>query len=157
MTLPDITLTQSDGSVGNLQDYRGKTIVVVNTATKCGLNTQFETLEKIYQDYKNEDLIVLGFPSNQFKQEGSTDDEMTETCKVNFGVTFPLHKMAPVNGENTQDVFKWLKNAKGGVFSDAIKWNFTKFLIDKDGNVVERYAPTTDPDDMRPDIDKIIA
>lgn len=157
MALPDIRLTQSDGSVANLQDYTGKTVVIVNTATNCGLNTQFETLEKIYQDYKDEDLVVLGFPSNQFKQEGSTDEEMEETCKVNFGVTFPLYQTAPVNGKDAQDVFKWLKDAKGGLFNDAIKWNFTKFLIDKEGHVIERYGPTTDPEDMRQDIDKIIA
>ena len=124
--------------------YIGKVVLVVNTATQCGLTPQFEGLEKLYQDYKDKGLIVLGFPCNQFgAQEPLSNDSMEETCKINHGVTFPLFEKIEVNGDHTHPVFKYLKSKLGGVFGRRIKWNFTKFLLDRDGRPVKRFSPVT--------------
>lgn len=156
MTLPDITLTSSSGETYNLSDYNGQILLIVNTATDCGLASQFDELEKIWQTYQNQELKVLGFPSNSFKQETTSDADMAATCRANHGVTFPLHKTAEVNGDEQQAIFKWLKEAKAGLFNKDIKWNFTKFLVNRNGEVVERYAPTTNPKDINKDIQSII-
>ncbi|MDN6195683.1 MAG: glutathione peroxidase [Atopostipes suicloacalis] len=116
----------------------------MNTATGCGLAPQFEDLENLYQKYKGQKFVILGFPSNQFQQEDTEDDDMVKTCKRNFGVSFPLNERVAVNGEDTAPIFKWLKEEQSGT-GQAIKWNFTKFLIDREGQVVERYAPQTKP------------
>ncbi|MBF7018291.1 MULTISPECIES: glutathione peroxidase [Staphylococcus] len=142
----DIQVTNKDGSHYYLNDYKGKVIMVVNTATKCGLSGQFEELEEIYQKYKEQGLTILGFPCNQFaKQEPGTDDQIAEICKVNFGVTFPIHAKIDVNGKNESPLFTLLKNQASNLYGKKIKWNFTKFIIDKDGNVVKRLAPKDSP------------
>ena len=126
--------------------YKGKVVLVVNTATQCGLTPQFEGLEKLYQDYKDKGLVVLGFPCNQFgSQEPLSNETMVETCKINHGVTFPLFEKIEVNGPNTHPVFKYLKKRLGGLFGSRIKWNFTKFLVDRNGKPVRRFSPVTKP------------
>lgn len=136
-----------------MADFKGKAVLIVNTATQCGLTPQFNGLEKLHQAYKDKGLVVLGFPCNQFAgQEPVTNEEMQETCKVNHGVTFPLTKKVDVNGENTHPVFKYLKDELGGFLGKKIKWNFTKFLISPEGKPYKRYAPTTKPDKLEADI-----
>ncbi len=137
--------------------FEGKPILIINTATKCGLTPQFEGLEKLHQSYKSQGLVVLGFPCNQFAgQEPETNDSIVEACRINHGVTFQLSEKIDVNGKNTHPVFKYLKKEKGIPFFSAIKWNFTKFLVDKNGKVVHRYAPTTKPNKIAADIAKLL-
>lgn len=134
------------GEFVDMSAYKGKVVLVVNTATQCGFTPQFEGLEKLYQDYKEKGLVVLGFPCNQFgSQEPLSNEAMEETCKVNHGVTFPLFEKIEVNGPHTHPVFKYLKSKLGGLFGSRIKWNFTKFLIDADGRPVRRFSPVTKP------------
>ena len=129
-----------------MADYKGKVVLVVNTATQCGLTPQFEGLEKLHQEYKDKGLVILGFPCNQFgSQEPLSNETMEETCKINHGVTFPLFEKIDVNGANTHPVFKFLKNKLGGLFGSKIKWNFTKFLLDANGKPVRRFSPVTKP------------
>lgn len=151
MGLRNFQLKYSNGQPYELADYEGYVILVVNTATGCGLAPQFEELEALYQKYKDQKFVVLGFPSNQFNQEDTTDEAMAEVCEMTFGVTFPLNETIEVNGSNAAPIFKWLKKEKGGL-GKAIKWNFTKFLIDREGNVVERYSPMTAPESFEEDI-----
>lgn len=133
--------------------FEGKVILIVNTATQCGLTPQFEGLEKLYQEYKDKGLVILGFPCNQFgSQEPLTDEEMEQTCKVNHGVTFPLFEKSDVNGKETNPVFKYLKNKLGGLFGNRIKWNFTKFLVDANGKPFKRFSPVTKPEQIEPHI-----
>ncbi|MCH8517304.1 MAG: glutathione peroxidase [Cyclobacteriaceae bacterium] len=136
-----------------LSNYKGKVLLIVNTATQCGLTPQFVGLEELHQKYKDQGLVVLGFPCNQFMgQEPLKDTNMEESCRLNHGVTFQLTKKSDVNGDNTNEVFAYLKKHLKGTFGDAIKWNFTKFLVDADGKPVKRYAPTTKPDEIEGDI-----
>jgi len=133
--------------------YKGKVLLVVNTATQCGLTPQFEGLEKLYQDYKDKGLVVLGFPCNQFgSQEPLGNDVMEETCKINHGVTFPLFEKVEVNGAHTHPVFKYLKSRLGGFFGRRIKWEFHKFLLDANGRPVKRFSPVTKPAEIEPQI-----
>lgn len=154
MNIYDIDVTLENGEVYALERYRGKVLLVVNTATNCGLATQFDELQEIYAKYKNEDLVVLGFPSNQFKQELDSGKEAAEACRTTYGVDFPMHEIIQVNGDAAHPLFKLLKEQANGTLGDAIKWNFTKFLVDKNGHVVDRFAPTTSPASFE---DKIIA
>ena len=141
-----LTAKTPSGKEVSMEEFKGKVILIVNTATKCGLAPQFEGLEKLHQQYKDKGLVVLGFPCNQFlSQEPETNETMVESCQVNFGVTFQLFEKCDVNGPNTHPVFKYLKKKLGGWFGSKIKWNFTKFLVNKDGDVVKRYAPRTKP------------
>lgn len=156
MSIYDIEVTLEDGSRYSLGDYRNKTVLIVNTATKCGLATQFEELQTLYETYQNQDFIILGFPSNQFKQEVADATEAAESCRSTYGVTFPMHEIIAVNGDDAHPLFKFLKTEAGGIVGDAIKWNFTKFLIDKNGTVVSRFAPTTNPTDIMPEIKKYL-
>ncbi|MDN6492101.1 MAG: glutathione peroxidase, partial [Leuconostoc sp.] len=127
------------------------------TATKCGYAPQFGELEKLYKKYKDKGLVILGFPSNQFKQELETASQAAQACQLTYGVTFPMHQLVAVNGKNTDPLFKYLKeNSKGMLGSSTIKWNFTKFLVDKEGNVVKRYAPKTEPKDLEEDIEDVL-
>jgi glutathione peroxidase len=138
--------------------YKGKVVLVVNTATQCGFTPQFEGLEKLYQDYRDKGLVVIGFPCNQFgHQEPLTNETMTETCKLNHGVTFPLFEKIEVNGEGTHPVFKFLKSKLGGLFGSRIKWNFTKFLVDAQGRPIKRFAPITKPAAIEPYIRKALS
>lgn len=140
-----------------MSDYKGRPILIINTATKCGLTPQFDGLEKLHQEYKDKGLVVLGFPCNQFAgQEPETNDSMEETCKINHGVTFQLSEKIDVNGKNAHPIFKYLKKEKGIPFLSSIKWNFTKFLVDKEGKVIHRYAPTTVPAKIKADIEAVL-
>lgn len=141
----------------DMSAYQGKVVLIVNTATQCGLTPQFEGLEKLYQDYKDKGLIILGFPCNQFgSQEPLGNDVMEETCKVDHGVTFPLFEKIEVNGPGAHPVFKYLKAKLGGLFGRRIKWNFTKFLIDRNGRPVKRFAPITKPAVIEPYIKELL-
>ncbi|MBU9723001.1 MULTISPECIES: glutathione peroxidase [Bacillaceae] len=153
----DFEVTKVNGAEQSLTDYNGKVLLIVNTASKCGLTPQFEGLQSLYDKYKDEGLEILGFPSDQFNnQEFENIEETTEFCKLNYGVTFPIYAKTDVNGENAAPLFKFLTEQKKGVLSKKIKWNFTKFLVDREGNVVERYAPTTDPAKLEDDIKKLL-
>lgn len=155
--LYNISVKKSNGEEISLSDYQGKVLLIVNTATKCGLAPQFEELETLWNTYPHDDLMILGFPCNQFmNQEPETDETMATACKLNFWVTFPLFAKIDVNGDNTHPLYQFLKWEKWGILGDAIKWNFTKFLIDREWNVIERYAPTTTPLSMKWDIEKLI-
>ena len=137
------------GETVSMSDYKGKTIIIVNTASKCGFTPQFEGLEKLYEKYKDQGLVILGFPCNQFgKQEPGVGEEIQEFCQINYGVTFPIFDKINVNGSNTHPIFKYLKSNLGGFLGSSIKWNFTKFVIDKNGKPIKRFGPTTKPEDM---------
>jgi glutathione peroxidase len=141
----------------SMADYEGKVVLVVNTATQCGLTPQFAGLEKLYNTYKDQGLVILGFPCNQFgSQEPLTNEVMEETCKLNHGVSFPLFEKTDVNGPATNPVFQYLKKRLGGLFGSRIKWNFTKFLIDRNGRPVKRFAPITKPEAIEPQIKKLL-
>lgn len=153
----DLSVKTPTGEMLNMSDYKGKAVLVVNTATQCGLTPQFNGLEDLHQKYKDEGLAILGFPCNQFAgQEQLSNDQMEETCKLNHGVTFQLTEKVDVNGKNTTPVFKYLKSELGGLLSSRIKWNFTKFLVTPDGKPFKRYAPTTTPDKIEADIKTIL-
>ena len=133
----------------SMSEYKGKTIIIVNTASKCGFTPQFEGLEKLYEKYKDQELVILGFPCNQFgKQEPGVGEEIQEFCQINYGVTFPIFDKINVNGSDTHPIFKYLKSNLGGFLGSSIKWNFTKFVIDKNGKPIKRFGPTTKPEDM---------
>ncbi|HTJ14908.1 MAG TPA: glutathione peroxidase [Dinghuibacter sp.] len=146
MTFYDLTAETPQGVPKPFSDYKGKVVLVVNTATRCGFAPQFGGLEELYQQYREKGFVVLGFPSNQFaNQEPETNESMESACKVNFGVTFPLFARIDVNGPHTHPVFVWLKSKLGGLFGRRIKWNFTKFLVDAEGRPVRRFSPITKP------------
>ena len=145
-----------DGEV-SMKEYEGKVVLVVNTASKCGLTPQFKELEELYQTYKDSGLIILGFPSNQFAgQDPGSNDEILEFCQLNYGVTFPMFEKIDVNGENAHPLYTYLKSEAKSHLGKDIKWNFAKFLIDKNGNVIKRYAPTTSPLKMKKEIEKLL-
>ncbi|WP_405218541.1 glutathione peroxidase [Agrococcus sp. Ld7] len=156
-TLGDFQAAALTGEPVDLADYEGKVVLVVNTASQCGLTPQFEGLESLYRDLQEEGLVVLGFPSNQFKQELGSADEIAEACQRNYGVTFPMFEMVDVNGAAAHPIFQWLKGEKKGMLGSAIKWNFTKFLIGRDGAVIERFAPTATAEDLREDVERALA
>ncbi|MEA1619454.1 glutathione peroxidase [Erythrobacter sp. T5W1-R] len=157
-TIADFTVTTNRGEELKLADKLGKVLLVVNTASKCGFTPQYDGLEKLYQQFKDQDFEVLGFPCNQFgAQEPGSADEIAEFCKVNFGVTFPLMAKVEVNGTGASPLFDWMKKeAKGLMGTTAIKWNFTKFLIDRQGQVVKRYGPQDTPASIATDIAKLL-
>ena len=157
MTIYDYTATLENGETYSMEKYRGKVLVIVNTATKCGLAPQFEDLETIYETYHEKGLEVLGFPSNQFKQELSTSEEAGEACRLTYGVTFPMHEISKVNGDDANPIFSYLVKNTSGVLGSKIKWNFTKFLIDQEGNIVKRYAPKDSSKNMIEDINALLA
>ncbi|OHX65710.1 glutathione peroxidase [Flammeovirga pacifica] len=151
------TAQNPQGNDIQMSDFEGKVILVVNTATQCGLTPQFDGLEGLFQKYKEKDFIVLGFPCNQFAgQEPLSNDDMEATCKLNHGVTFPLMKKIDVNGGDAHPLFSYLKKALPGTLVNSIKWNFTKFLIGKDGTPLKRYSPTTKPESIENDILKAL-
>jgi len=146
----DFSVKTIDGEQKSLADYRGKTLLIVNVASKCGFTSQYEGLEKLYEQYKGQGLEVLAFPCNQFgAQEPGSEAEIKSFCSLTYNVTFPLFAKIDVNGPNTAPLFEFLKKEEKGILgTEGIKWNFTKFLVDKNGNVVERYAPTTTPESI---------
>lgn len=156
MSIYDIEVTLENNESYTLDRYEGKVLLIVNTATKCGLATQFDELQELYEKYQDRDFIVLGFPSNQFKQEVDSAEEAASACRSTYGVTFPMHEIIQVNGEAAHPLFKFLKAEAKGTIGDAIKWNFTKFLVDKDGIVVNRFAPTTSPSSFEDEIEAIL-
>lgn len=145
MSIYDIDVTLENGETYKMDRYKGKTLLIVNTATKCGLATQFDELQQLYDKYKDQDLLVLGFPSNQFKQEISTAEDAAESCRMEYGVTFPMHDIVKLNGSGAHPLFKLLTEETKGLLGKAVKWNFTKFLVDKNGNIIKRFAPTDTP------------
>lgn len=154
----DYSATTISGKEVSIADYKGKVLLVVNTASKCGLTPQFKDLEALYEKYKDQGLMILGFPCNQFlSQDPGSNEEISEFCQLNYGVTFPMFAKIDVNGDEAHPLFKHLKEAAPGLLGmNAIKWNFTKFLVDRQGNVIERYAPTTVPLDIAKDIEKLL-
>ena len=157
-TIADFEVTTNRGETLDLATKQGKVLLVVNTASKCGFTPQYDGLEELYQQFKDKDFEVLGFPCNQFgAQEPGNADEIAEFCKVNFGVTFPLMAKIDVNGPDASPLYDWLKSEKKGLMgSQSIKWNFTKFLIARDGNVVKRYGPQDTPKSIAKDIEKLL-
>lgn len=154
----DFDCQTGGGKSKSLSDYKGKVLLVVNTASKCGFTPQFGGLEELYEKHKNSGLEILGFPCNQFgKQDPGSNGEIQEFCQLNYGVSFPMFGKIEVNGGDTDPLFKHLKKeAPGALGSQRIKWNFTKFLIDTEGQVVKRYAPTVKPRDIEKDIQKLL-
>lgn len=146
MKFYDFEAVAMNGDVIKMSDYEGKVVLVVNTATKCGLAPQFEELEALHQKYGEKGLAILGFPCSQFaNQESSENSTIQNVCRLDFGVTFQLFEKIDVNGETAHPLYKYLKKEAKGTLGNGIKWNFTKFLIDKEGNVIKRYAPTVKP------------
>lgn len=145
-------VSAADGSTYSLDHLRGKVVLIVNVASKCGFTPQYESLELLYKRYNSQGLEILGFPCNQFGgQEPGTNADIQEFCRMSYGVSFPIMAKVDVNGENTAPIYKWLKKSATGILgTEAIKWNFTKFLLDKQGHVLERYAPQTRPEDLEP-------
>lgn len=157
MNFYDLTVKTPAGVVIDFNDFKGKVVLIVNTATKCGLAPQFEGLEQLHEKYKDQGLVVLGFPCDQFLgQEPETNETMEEVCKINHGVTFQLTEKVNVNGSETHPVFKFLKSKLGNFFGSKIKWNFTKFLIDKNGQPIKRFGPTITPDKIEVELKKML-
>ena len=154
----DFSAQAIDGSPQSLDAYRGKVLLVVNTASKCGFTPQYEGLEQLWRDYKDRDLVVLGFPCDQFgHQEPGNADEIRNFCSLTYDVSFPMFDKVEVNGAAAHPLWKWLKSEKAGLLGlEGIKWNFTKFLVGRDGQVIRRYAPTDKPESMRKDIEKAL-
>lgn len=137
------------GEVVSMEQYKGKVVLITNTASKCGLTYQYTGLEELYKKYKDQGLVILGFPCNQFaNQEPGSDEEIKSACLLNYGVTFPVFKKVDVNGEFTHEVFNYLKNNSFTFFGKKIKWNFSKFLVNKDGTKIKRFAPVTKPEKL---------
>jgi glutathione peroxidase len=152
-SLQDFHAKTITGADQRLAEYVGKVVLVVNTASKCGFTPQFTGLEKLYENLRDQGVVVLGFPCDQFaNQEFADDAETAEFCQLNYGVTFPMFAKVDVNGKNAHPLFGWLREVSGGVLSDSIKWNFTKFLVNREGQVVRRYAPTVEPAQIEADI-----
>lgn len=156
MNIYDFHVTLANGEEYSLEKYKGKPMLIVNTATKCGLTGQFDELEQLYKKYEEDGFVVLGFPSDQFKQEVKTGQEAAEACRLSYGVTFPMHDLVKVNGSEAHPLFKHVTEATKGILGKSVKWNFTKFLVDRDGNVVKRFAPTDKPMNFEQDIQRVL-
>jgi glutathione peroxidase len=158
----DKTIYQFDvetigGEKISLEEYKGKVVLIVNVASKCGFTPQYEGLQELYQKYQDQGFVVLGFPCNQFRnQEPGSNEEIMEFCSTNYGVTFPMFSKIDVNGENAHPLYKFLKSEQSGLITDEIKWNFTKFLVDRNGKPVDRFATTTKPESIEKDIEKLL-
>ncbi len=153
----DFSASSIDGDEQHLAEYKGQVILVVNTASQCGYTGQYKGLEELYRTYADRGLVVLGFPCDQFgNQEPGDEEEVATFCERNFGVTFPLFAKVDVNGSGAHPLYQWLRSEKGGIVGNKIRWNFTKFLIDPEGNVVKRYGTTTTPDQIADDIEALL-
>jgi glutathione peroxidase len=154
----DFSAVTMQGNEVPLSDYKGKVLLIVNTASKCGFTPQFTRLEMLYQQYKDKGLEILGFPCNQFgNQDPGSNEEIKRFCELNYGVTFPMFEKVDVNGDSAHAPFKFLKKqAPGFIGTEAIKWNFTKFLVDRNGKVIDRYAPTDTPEKFSQDIAQLL-
>jgi glutathione peroxidase len=154
----DFSVKTSQGTEKTLEGYKGKVMLVVNTASKCGFTPQYADLQKLYDKYHEKGLEILAFPCDQFAhQEPGTDEEIQSFCQMNYGVTFPVFSKIDVNGKNAHPLFEYLREQKKSLLGDAIKWNFTKFLIDRQGNFVDRYAPSLNPAEISPKLEKLLA
>ncbi|ODG93802.1 MULTISPECIES: glutathione peroxidase [Bacillaceae] len=158
MSIYDFEVKDSKGEDVSLSKYKDKVIIVVNTASACGYTPQYKDLQALYEEYKEEGLVILGFPCNQFmNQEPGSNEEIQSFCELNFGVTFPVFGKIDVNGEKADPLFKYLSSEAPGIMGlKSIKWNFTKFIINKNGEVIERFAPQTNPQEMRSTIEKLL-
>jgi glutathione peroxidase len=158
LTLSDFSATTLSGEDQPLSTYAGKVALVVNTASECGFTPQFEGLEKLYGEYGDQGLVVLGFPCNQFGgQEPGDEAQLGEFCQRPYGESVPMFAKVDVNGDDAHPVFDWLKSEKGGLLGSKIKWNFTKFLVGRDGKVIKRYGSTTKPEDIAKDLEEALA
>ncbi|EGL16881.1 MULTISPECIES: glutathione peroxidase [Paenibacillus] len=158
MGVYEFTAQRINGEEQSLEDYKGKVLLIVNTASKCGFTPQYQGLQELYDAYKDQGLVVLGFPSNQFmEQEPGTDEEIEQFCQVNYGVTFPMYSKIDVKGSGAHPLFHYLTRHTAGILSKEVKWNFSKFLVNRSGDVVSRYAPTTAPSKISGDIEKLLA
>lgn len=150
--------TSLEGKDINMKNYTGKVVLIVNTASKCGFTPQYEGLETLYKKFSSKGLVILGFPCNQFaSQEPGNAEEISKFCTLKYGVTFPMFAKIEVNGDNAHPLYKFLKKALPGTITNEIKWNFTKFLLDRKGNPVQRYAPNVKPEEITADIEKLLA
>lgn len=157
MKFYDFSARKINGQEVNMKDYKGKVILVVNTASKCGLTPQFKELEESYKQYKEQGFEILGFPCNQFaNQDSGSNETIHQFCQLNYGVTFTMFEKIVVNGQNAHPLYKYLKNEAKGLLSKEIKWNFTKFLIDSQGNVIKKYAPNVSLSKINVDIEKLL-
>lgn len=153
MSIYEYSVETTAGSTKDLADYQGKVLLIVNTATGCGFTPQYEGLEKLYQEFNDQGLEILDFPCNQFgHQAPGTNEEIVEFCQLNYQTSFETFAKIEVNGENEAPLYHYLKSSQGGLLGKAIKWNFTKFLVGRDGEVLKRYAPTVKPEEIREDI-----
>ncbi|MFA3790431.1 glutathione peroxidase [Aliiglaciecola sp. SL4] len=154
----DFQMPMSNGEVKEFSDYKGKVLLIVNTASKCGFTPQYDGLQALYKKYKSQGLEILGFPCDQFgHQEPGSDSEIEQFCSLNFNVDFPLFKKSDVNGKNASPLYEFLKTQAPGVLgSKSVKWNFTKFLVNKEGKVMGRYAPKTKPEAIQKDIEALL-
>jgi glutathione peroxidase len=159
MNVHDFTVAMPGGKSQSLKDYAGKVLLVVNTASKCGFTPQYKGLESLHRKYADKGLVVMGFPCNQFgAQEPGDEEEIKNFCSLNYDVSFPLSAKVDVNGDKADPLWQHLKQQQAGLLgSRGIKWNFTKFLVDKDGKVVGRYAPTVTPESLEKDIERLLA
>ena len=157
MTIYDFKLLDPKGNEVSMEKYKGKVLLIVNTATGCGFTPQYEGLEKLYKEYHDKGFEILDFPCNQFgNQAPGSDEEIGEFCTLTYDTTFPRFKKINVNGKDASPLYKWLKKQKGGIFGSAIKWNFTKFLVDRNGKVIARFAPVTKPEKIKMAISKVL-
>ncbi|PTE73587.1 glutathione peroxidase [Staphylococcus devriesei] len=153
----DFVVQKSNGEDYKLEVSKVDVMLIVNTASECGFTPQFDGLQKLYDKYKDQGFIVLGFPCNQFgNQEPGSGAEANQNCKINYGVTFPIHEKVDVKGENQHPLFRYLTDAAKGMLNEKIKWNFTKFLVDREGNVVSRFSPQKKPAQIEKDIEKLL-
>jgi len=157
-SLHELSFTDNHGNNVPLSDFAGHPVLIVNTASKCGLTPQLEGIQKLYDDFGDKGLVVIGFPCDQFAhQEPGDDSQIEEFCQLNYGVSFPLSTKIEVNGKNTHPVFAFLKDHASGILGSGIKWNFTKFLVGPGGTTVKRFAPKTSPDALRAGIETLLA
>ncbi|MBK6789822.1 MAG: glutathione peroxidase [Betaproteobacteria bacterium] len=158
-TIYDFEAVSIAGQPAQLSSQRGKVLLIVNTASACGFTPQFAGLEKLWEDYRDRGLVIVGFPSNEFgSQDPGSNDEIASFCQLNYGVSFPMMAKTQVNGKDAHPLWQWLKaQAPGLLGSEGVKWNFTKFLVGRDGQVIKRYAPTDTPESLRKDIEKALA
>lgn len=157
-TIYDFNAKDLNGNEVDFAQFKDKVLLIVNTASKCGFTPQFEGLEELHQSYKEQGLVVIGFPCNQFgSQDPGSNEEIGAFCQQNYGVSFLMMEKVDVNGDNEHPLYTWLKKQEGGFLTDGIKWNFTKFLINRQGEVVDRYAPSTKPKAIESEIVKLLA
>ena len=155
MRVYDFSAKLNNGTDQSLADYKGRVLLIVNTASQCGFTPQYKGLQELYAKYHDKGLEILGFPCDQFgHQEPGSDADIASFCELNYGVSFPLFSKIEVNGDNAHPLYKWLKSEKGDLLGDAIKWNFTKFLVNKQGTVINRFAPNTKPEKIAADIER---